>query len=178
MHNGYVLRDDIVDVILNRLHHLHVMLSMHNTFRFYSSSLLIMYDGADCTSPHTSSMTSPSTSTSSQGCDVACDVSGAARAEEESASEEWTNTARECSSNSSSVRGECSQSPPKIKKTSRTSSSTSARAPRVDVKMIDFAHVTHQGFRGDRIVHNGPDHGYLLGLRNLIEIFQKIKERK
>lgn len=42
--------------------------------------------------------------------------------------------------------------------------------------MIDFAHVTHEGFRGDKIVHDGPDHGYLFGLENLIQMFEDILE--
>lgn len=47
---------------------------------------------------------------------------------------------------------------------------------KVDVRMIDFAHTTHEGFRGDKIVHKGPDMGYILGLDNTIRMFQEIQE--
>lgn len=46
----------------------------------------------------------------------------------------------------------------------------------VDVRMIDFAHSTHQGFQGDK-KHNGVDDGYLFGLGNLITIFDEIQKR-
>jgi len=40
----------------------------------------------------------------------------------------------------------------------------------VDVRMIDFEHSTYKGFRDDP-VHEGVDEGYILGLTNLIKIF-------
>jgi hypothetical protein len=36
--------------------------------------------------------------------------------------------------------------------------------------MIDFEHSTYNGFRDDPI-HSGVDEGYILGLTNLIKIF-------
>lgn len=41
--------------------------------------------------------------------------------------------------------------------------------PKVDVRMIDFAHATYKDSR-----YEGPDHGYIFGLENLIKIFQSI----
>jgi len=40
--------------------------------------------------------------------------------------------------------------------------------PKVDIKMIDFAHV-------HKITDNGKDDGYIFGLKNLIETLEKIK---
>ncbi|CAG5135106.1 unnamed protein product [Candidula unifasciata] len=45
---------------------------------------------------------------------------------------------------------------------------------KVDVKMIDFAHTTHQGFTMDQIKHTGPDTDYIFGLKNLLNLFQEL----
>ncbi|XP_064455595.1 inositol hexakisphosphate kinase 1-like [Ornithodoros turicata] len=50
------------------------------------------------------------------------------------------------------------------------------RDPRVDVRMIDFAHTTHAGYEGDTTVHRGPDAGYLLGLDNLIRLLSEVRD--
>lgn len=47
--------------------------------------------------------------------------------------------------------------------------------PLVDVRMIDFAHSTFKGFRGDTAVHDGPDRGYVLGLESLIQILEGLQ---
>lgn len=52
------------------------------------------------------------------------------------------------------------------------------REPPVDVRMIDFAHTTHEGFDGDTMVHCGPDNGYLLGLDNLIRLLIEVQHRE
>jgi len=44
----------------------------------------------------------------------------------------------------------------------------------VDVRVIDFAHVTHEGFLSDPTVHRGPDNGFLFGIRNLIHMFEEM----
>lgn len=44
LHNGYELRKDLLDPIIKRLQELHRQIQSHDTYRFYSSSLLIMYD--------------------------------------------------------------------------------------------------------------------------------------
>jgi inositol-hexakisphosphate kinase len=42
--------------------------------------------------------------------------------------------------------------------------------------MIDFAHSTYLGIQDEKTVHNGPDTGYLFGLRHLIDLFTEIKQ--
>ncbi|NXX95021.1 IP6K3 kinase, partial [Centropus bengalensis] len=49
---------------------------------------------------------------------------------------------------------------------------------RVDVRMIDFAHTTFKGSKCNHTTYDGPDHGYIFGLENLIKILQNISEGK
>ncbi|XP_073447789.1 inositol hexakisphosphate kinase 1 [Aquarana catesbeiana] len=107
LHNGDRLRVDLFEPILSKLQRLISVLEMQASYRFYSSSLLIIYDGID--RPRSADP--------------------------------------------------LSQEPP----------------PNVDVRMIDFAHSTFKGFRDDPKVHDGPDKGYVLGLRSLISILELIR---
>uniref|UniRef100_A0A3P9IVJ4 Kinase n=1 Tax=Oryzias latipes TaxID=8090 RepID=A0A3P9IVJ4_ORYLA len=100
LHNGRCLRRDLFQPILSKLRRLKAVLEKQASYRFYSSSLLIIYEGK--------------------------------------------------------VR------PGKL--------------PLVDLRMIDFAHSTFKGFRGDTAVHDGPDRGYMLGLESLIEILESLRE--
>lgn len=50
------------------------------------------------------------------------------------------------------------------------------QSPLVDVRMIDFAHSTFKGFRGDTAVHDGPDQGYVFGLESLIQILESLRD--
>ncbi|KAM4651371.1 inositol hexakisphosphate kinase 1 [Discoglossus pictus] len=108
LHNGICLRHDLFEPILSKLRRLTSVLEIQASYRFYSSSLLIIYDGRD--RPRASSAEA--------------------------------------------------QEPP----------------PKVDVRMIDFAHSTYKGFRDDPTVHDGPDKGYVLGLRSLINILELIRD--
>lgn len=47
--------------------------------------------------------------------------------------------------------------------------------PEVDVRMIDFAHTTYAGYDGDTTVYTGPDTGYLLGLDSLIRLLREVE---
>jgi len=44
--------------------------------------------------------------------------------------------------------------------------------------MIDFAHTTFKGSKCNHTTYDGPDHGYIFGLENLIKILQNISEGK
>ncbi|KAG8436205.1 hypothetical protein GDO86_007349 [Hymenochirus boettgeri] len=109
LHNGLRLRMDLFEPILSKLRRLTSVLESQASYRFYSSSLLIIYDGRDCTT----------------------------NADDMFAQE---------------------------------------KTPIVDVRMIDFAHSTYKGFRDDPTVHDGPDKGYVLGLRSLINVLEVIRD--
>ena len=46
--------------------------------------------------------------------------------------------------------------------------------PSVDVRIIDFAHSTHQGL-ADPVSYTGPDSGFIFGLENMISILKNIE---
>uniref|UniRef100_A0A8C7ZNT6 Kinase n=1 Tax=Oryzias sinensis TaxID=183150 RepID=A0A8C7ZNT6_9TELE len=109
LHNGRCLRRDLFQPILSKLRRLKAVLEKQASYRFYSSSLLIIYE------------------------------------------------------DSSTPLGVVSPPPHR-------------QLPLVDLRMIDFAHSTFKGFRGDTAVHDGPDRGYMLGLESLIEILESLRK--
>lgn len=42
----------------------------------------------------------------------------------------------------------------------------------VDIRMIDFANLTHSGFVSDPVQYDGPDDGYIYGLTSLVTMFE------
>lgn len=45
----------------------------------------------------------------------------------------------------------------------------------IDIRMIDFAHSTHQFMAEDNCANEGPDEGYIFGLNNLIKLLKDIE---
>ncbi|XP_019403042.1 PREDICTED: inositol hexakisphosphate kinase 1 isoform X3 [Crocodylus porosus] len=134
LHNGIELRKDLFEPILTKLRSLKAVLVRQASYRFYSSSLLIIYDGKD----------------SRAGMFLE------RRAE--------MRLKRVDSSLCESLQDGTSTEP-----------SPSAQ-PKVDVRMIDFAHSTFKGFRDDPTVHDGPDMGYVFGLESLINIMEQMRD--
>ncbi|NXF81050.1 IP6K3 kinase, partial [Sclerurus mexicanus] len=117
--SGNQLRLELLEPIILRLKALLSVIRKQSSYRFYSSSLLIIYDGLEhkeSTAPSDHHFPFPKT--------------------------HGTNPSR------------------------------------VDVRMIDFAHTTFKGSKSNPTPHDGPDHGYIFGLENLIKILQSLSEGK
>lgn len=137
--DGYRHRSELVAPIVERLRKLLALVTKQITFRFYSSSLLIMYSGGS----------------GRNGAAVSVSSGAAASSTD--------NFLTGHSSNLSTFVGRGSLQEP--------TATSSALHPQVDIRMIDFAHATHHGFLHDT-AHVGPDHGYIFGLKNLIQLFE------
>ncbi|NXH17285.1 IP6K3 kinase, partial [Bucco capensis] len=121
---GNQLRLDLLEPIILRLKALLAVIRKQTSYRFYSSSLLIIYDGQ----------------------------------EHKENTEALDNHLHYQKTNCSSSQG--------------------MNPSRVDIRMIDFAHTTFKGSKGNQTTYDGPDHGYIFGLENLIKILQNISEGK
>ncbi|XP_002119424.2 inositol hexakisphosphate kinase 1 [Ciona intestinalis] len=129
-HDGCRLRRDLIRPILSRLQLILESLGRLRSYRFYSSSLLIMYDGETLES--TSHI--PAASLSEQ-----------------------------------------SNITPHPTPAEEQTHLEIGAGVQFDVRMIDFAKSTHQEM--DRsVIHDGPDHGYIFGLTNLIALLQDISK--
>ena len=51
------------------------------------------------------------------------------------------------------------------------------KEPLFDLRLIDFAHSTHRGLR-DPIVHEGPDSGFIQGLKSLIHLLEQLVQKQ
>jgi len=101
LHNGETFRADLIDLFLAKLQALLHILQNADGYRFFSSSLLLIYDGAE--------------------------------------QEEYEDA-----------------------------------LPHADVRMIDFEHSTFRGFGNDP-EHEGPDLGYIFGVKSIIGILSEIR---
>ena len=180
LQNGICLRTDIIPTLVDMLCRLREMVKQQDSFRFFSSSLLIMYDGKLSSPPpparpdncsHTrekldssSSPTPPSISTLSHGHTCVMCGDSVMCAGGVPCGGRGVNGHNE--SLSEGHRHSTNQQPC----THPTSSLEEARKL-VDVRMIDFAHTTHNKCVKDPVQYSGPDEGYILGLNTLISAF-------
>ncbi|XP_045691646.1 inositol hexakisphosphate kinase 3 [Phyllostomus hastatus] len=121
LHDGTRLRTELLGPIQHQLQALLLVIRSQTSYRFYSSSLLIIYDGQEPLERAPSGLHPQEAPQTAHG---------------------------------SSPRG----------------------FPKVDIRMIDFAHTTYKGSRNEHTTYDGPDPGYIFGLENLIQILQDIQE--
>lgn len=164
MHNGTQLRRDLFEPILSKLRSLKAVLERQASYRFYSSSLLIIYEGKE---PEAEVWTKAEAlvkdKDTSQGLLVSFHPQGPPQPME--------------AASGAQPPADLLLPPKELPVTHPASDSQSClQPPSVDVRMIDFAHSTFKGFRDDQTVHDGPDRGYVFGLESLIKILEAIRD--
>lgn len=172
-HSGRRLRHELLTPVLSRLREMQAVLEACESYRFYSSSLLIIYDGA----PH-------------RKHSRRCTEDGLSEDEEEDEDEEVEAEPKMDEEEDDEEEAEAVAGAlgfPHSPSTSSASSSGSSgisqarqsrsdpHGPVVDVRMIDFAHTTCRHYREDSVVHEGQDSGYIFGLQNLITIISELQ---
>ncbi|KAL7646501.1 UNVERIFIED_CONTAM: hypothetical protein RMT77_001751 [Armadillidium vulgare] len=179
LHNGRKFQVETTDDIILKLKELRSIISKLDSFRFFTSSLLILYDSVE--SPFKMPRTEKDFERDAANVDrenylpnerVTIDVSEKVLASRDR--ESWispsSTLALSPTSNSGSAIVESHSSFKKNRRKPRQ-----PQKPRVDIRLIDFAHATHSGM-GDTITYKGPDDGILLGLDSLIKIFEDIRQ--
>jgi len=175
--NGLLVRTDVINALLSKLLEFKKLLKGLDSFRFYTSSLLVIYDGSS--SYHSGSRNSvelipmPRNSFSTSSLSLISGSSNSCvnkeRSRNRSAHESISRRSYRCGLRKRSLSFSNDRSI--IKK----------HSPRifdlgnlVDMRLIDFAHSTHKGLE-DSSIHEGPDEGLLFGIDNLISILRDIE---
>lgn len=187
LHNGKALRRDLFEPVLNKLRSLKAVLERQASYRFYSSSLLIIYEGQEPEGPPVlssgqnaaipqNSPAGPPDSRRGGPCQT-----GPAQEPPSSQGCGPGPTPRPPLPQAPPTKPDChSLTPPAAVAPPPGPASFPApqpqRLPLVDVRMIDFAHSTFKGFRGDTAVHDGPDRGYVFGLESLVQILESLRD--
>jgi len=153
LHNGISFRVDILPRLIAMLIKLRETVRKQDTYRFFSSSLLLIYDGKD---------TSLTTDTELSASPVDPDSCPYTQCRD------YTTTSLLPNHFEASHRKSMQLDPNFDLNKARQS---------VDVRMIDFAHTTHEGYVNDRIQYTGPDEGYIVGLNTLIAAFEEMLEK-
>lgn len=173
-HSGQRLRHELLSPVLRRLRDMQSALEACESYRFYSSSLLIIYDGAPLRK-RTRRCTEDGLSEEEEDEDEDKEVETEPEMEEkeEEEEEEMCEVAGalglplspSMSSDISSSSGSSNSS----------GVSSGVHSPLVDVRMIDFAHTTCRDYREDSVIHEGKDSDYIFGLQNLITIISELE---
>ncbi|XP_034249485.1 inositol hexakisphosphate kinase 3-like isoform X2 [Thrips palmi] len=206
LHNGKRLRIDVLAPLIKRLEELLSVLHRQEAVRFYTASLLLLYEGLDLSdnlertetledkdnqrknstghfkfeeaietkqSDNTAKI-SPGSSGNTTVSPAAQDMESIVNAfEEERQRSERLRHRRSssCVALNDLLAGSSNLSVPSSPSPLQ---STAPRTPTVDVRIIDFAHSTHQGL-ADPVSYTGPDSGFIFGLENMISILKNIE---
>lgn len=176
-HSGRCLRRELLSPVLSRLREMQAALESCESYRFYSSSLLILYDGAQHRK-HTRRRTEGGLSEDEEEEDEDEEVEAEPKMDEDEDDEEESEVEgalgfpRSPAPPSDSSSG-CSGSSSGVPGVSQSCADLHGAV--VDVRMIDFAHTTCRHYSEDSVVHEGKDSGYIFGLQNLITIISELE---
>ncbi|GIY77845.1 inositol hexakisphosphate kinase 1 [Caerostris extrusa] len=163
LHDGVKLRRTVITALMEKLHKLHSAVQSLNTFRFFTSSLLIIYEGSE----QFSNKKDPISDTS-----LTLQLADNGNVGKENKLKDPQSKSCDKSSSVSSSAALCRKHVPhSVVKTGEYSQ------PIVDLCMIDFAHSTHSQMPENTVSHEGPDEGYLFGLENLIAHLEMIQHQ-
>ncbi|XP_072308105.1 inositol hexakisphosphate kinase 2-like [Eucyclogobius newberryi] len=146
-HSGRRLRRELLSPVLRRLCDMKTALEDCESYRFFSSSLLIIYDGA----AHRKQIHR--------------------RTEDGLSEEEDDDEEAHVENEEYEEAGALS-----FAHTPSASTEATSTSHNVDVRMIDFAHTTCKHYGEDSVVHEGQDSGYILGLQNLITMISELED--
>ncbi|CAG7837856.1 unnamed protein product [Allacma fusca] len=201
LHNGNRLRTDALVPLVEKLQELKAVLSNLDTFRFYTSSLLLIYEGLDPeyhaedesfirAEPYANDLEKMEGDsenkfgppTSSRSADNIFSGQSQDANVEQNLRKSMSNSSEALNSTCRTVQSSIPNSSSRSKLGSRGSipSCVSLSSESVDVRMIDFAHATHNGLGLGHCAkeHAGPDTGYIFGLSNLITTLEEIIEQE
>lgn len=179
-HSGQHLRHELLSPVLRRLRDMQSALEACESYRFYSSSLLIIYDGAPLRK-RTRRCTEDGLSEEDEDEDEDKEVETEAEMEEKEEEEEEEEMCEVAGalglplspSMSSDISSSCSSS--SSGSSNSSGGSSGVHSSLVDVRMIDFAHTTCRHYREDSVIHEGKDSDYIFGLQNLITIISELE---
>lgn len=155
-HDGHRLRRELLSPVLRRLREMQAALEACESYRFYSSSLLIIYDGEPPRAP---------ARPRHRGGEEGDEDEQSDEDEEEEGAFSYSP-----SGGSSSVAGGGGS-----RSSHSGGSGEAGSGAAVDVRMIDFAHTTCRHYGEDSVVHEGQDSGFIFGLQNLITIISQLE---
>ena len=159
-HNGRRLRQELLSPVLRRLRDMQATLEACESYRFFSSSLLINYDG----DPQRA-RARPRPRGGEEGED------------DEPSDEEEYDEEDEVFGFPPSPSAGCASGAGAKGSTGRSSrGAPEAGGSPVDVHMIDFAHTTCRHYGEDSVLHEGGDSGFIFGLQNLITLISRLQE--
>ncbi|XP_067135147.1 inositol hexakisphosphate kinase 1-like isoform X2 [Centruroides vittatus] len=149
LHNGQRLCREVIPPLVNKLHNICETIRQLETFRFYSCSLLVLYDGKDVLHSPLRDTNGTDIPTENENANVIADKT-----------EENRNTVKYKSNASKDSQ----------------SATIQEKNVKVDIRLIDFAHSTHHNMPGVTVRHRGPDEGLIFGLENLIAELKSIEK--
>ncbi|XP_029287617.1 inositol hexakisphosphate kinase 2-like [Cottoperca gobio] len=165
-HSGRRLRRELFSPVIRRLRELQAALETCESYRFYSSSMLIIYDGA----PHQKHTEDGLSEEEDEDEEVEAEPEMEEEEEEEGEAAGALGFPRRpfTSSDGSSRDGNSGVDHARLPR-------SEPRSPMVDVRMIDFAHTTCSHYQGESVVYKGLDSGYIFGLQNVITIISELE---